>query len=157
MKPPKKAARKPTPAAKTPRFSDEEVAAMKERVEELKAESRRSRSASAPDGEHDLLAKIAALAQPDRAIAERLHALIKAAAPHLEPKTWYGMPAWARNGSVVCYFQSSAKFKTRYSTLGFSDKAKLDEGRMWPTVFALAELTPVEEARITALLKKALS
>jgi uncharacterized protein YdhG (YjbR/CyaY superfamily) len=145
------------PARKATGFTAEERAAMKERVEELKAESARSRTASKTDGDSGLLAKIAALPQPDRAMAERLHAIVKANAPSLSPKTWYGMPAYARDGNVVCFFQSSRKFKTRYATLGFSDKANLDEGRMWPTAFALKELTPAEEAKIAALLKKALS
>ncbi len=144
-------------AKKAAGFTAEEQAAMKERVQELKAEASRSRSANKADGESDLLAKIAALPQPDRAMAERLHAIVKANAPSLSPKTWYGMPAYSKDGNVVCFFQGSAKFKTRYSTLGFSDKANLDEGRMWPTAFALKELTPAEEAKIAALLKKALS
>jgi uncharacterized protein YdhG (YjbR/CyaY superfamily) len=126
-------------------FTDEERAAMKERVQEMKADA----------GEGDLLAKIAALPQPDRAMAERLHAIIKASAPQLSPKTWYGMPAYAKDGNVICFFQSASKFKTRYATLGFSDKANLDDGRMWPVTFALKELTAAEEAKIVALLKKA--
>ncbi len=136
-------------------FTDEERAAMKERVEEMKAEAR-SRG-SAADGEGAVLAKIAALPNPDRAMAERLHALIKAVAPSLSPKTWYGMPAYAKEGNVVCFFQSAHKFKTRYATLGFSDKANLDEGRMWPTAFALKELTAAEEEKVGALIKKAVS
>ncbi len=144
------------PAKKSAGFTAEEQAAMKERVQELKAEANRSRTASKADGERDLLAKVAALPQPDRALAERLHAIIKTNAPSLSPKTWYGMPAYAKDGNVVCFFQSAQKFKTRYATLGFSDKANLDEGRMWPTAFALKELTPAEEATIIALLKKAL-
>ncbi len=145
------------PAKKAAGFTAEEQAAMKERVQEIKAEASRSRSASKADGERDLLAKVAALPPPDRAMAERLHAIVKANAPSLSPKTWYGMPAYAKDGNVVCFFQSAQKFKTRYATLGFSDKAKLDEGRMWPTAFALKELTPAEEAKIVALLKKAVS
>ena len=135
-------------------FTDEERAAMKERVQELKADGRRADQA---DGESAVLAKIAALPQPDRALAERLHAIIQANAPALSPKTWYGMPAYAKDGQVVCFFQSAQKFKTRYATLGFSDKANLDEGHMWPTAFALKELTAAEEAKIAALLKKAVS
>ena len=137
------AERKP---AKKGTFTDEERAAMKERVEELKA-----------DGESDVLAKIADMPEPDRAMAERLHAIIRASAPALSPKTWYGMPAYAKDGTVVCFFQSARKFKTRYATFGFSDKANLDEGVMWPTAFALKELTSAEEARIGALVKKAVS
>jgi uncharacterized protein YdhG (YjbR/CyaY superfamily) len=133
----------------------EERAAMKERVQELKAEARGGRRPDKADGEGEVLAKISALPQPDRAIGERLHALIKASAPGLSPRTWYGMPAYARDGNVVCFFQSAQKFKTRYATLGFSDKAKLDDGHMWPTAFALKELTAAEEARIVALIQKA--
>jgi len=135
-------------------FTEEERAAARERVEELKAEARRE---SRADGESDVLAKIAALPQPDRAMAERLHAIIKSTAPALSPKTWYGMPAYARDGNVVCFFQSAQKFKTRYATLGFSDKANLDEGLMWPTAFALKDLTAAEEAKVAALVKKAIS
>jgi len=130
---------------------------MKERLQELKAEARRGRNADKADGESAVLAKIAALPQPDRALGERLHAIIKATAPELSPRTWYGMPAYAKDGNVVCFFQSGQKFKTRYATLGFSDKAKLDEGNMWPNAFALKELTATEEARIVALVKKAVS
>jgi uncharacterized protein YdhG (YjbR/CyaY superfamily) len=132
-------------------FTNEEKAAMRQRVQELKA------GAGKADGESAVLAKIAEMPAPDRAIAERLHAIIKASAPVLSPKTWYGMPAYAKDGQVVCFFQSAQKFKTRYATLGFSDKAKLDDGHMWPTAFALNELTPAEEARIAALLKKAVN
>ena len=136
-------------------FSDEERAAMKERVQELKAEARRGKKA---DGESDVLAKIAEMPEPDRSMAERVHAIIKAAAPELTPKTWYGMPAYAnKDGKVVCFFQAGQKFKTRYSTFGFLDTANLDEGSMWPTGFALNELTAAEEARIAALVKKAIS
>ena len=138
-------------------FSDEEKAAMKERARELKATGRRAPRAAEPDGESDVLAKIAEMTGPDRAMAERLHAIIKASAPALSPKTWYGMPAYARDGNVVCFFQPAEKFKSRYSTLGFSDKANLDEGAMWPTSFALTELTAADEARIVALVKKAAS
>src|SRR5438309_12114691 len=138
-------------------FTDEERAAMKERARELKAEARRGPRAKDADGESDVLAKIAEMPEPDRAMAERLHAIIKASAPGLSPKTWYGMPAYAKDGNVVCFFQSAQKFKTRYATFGFSDKANLDEGAMWPTAFALKELTATEEARISALVKKAAS
>jgi uncharacterized protein YdhG (YjbR/CyaY superfamily) len=130
-------------------FTDEERAAMKERAQELKAEARRA------DGESDVLAKIAEMPKPDRAMAERLHAIIKASAPALSPKTWYGMPAYAKDGKVVCYFQSAHKFKSRYATFGFNDSANLDEGSMWPTSFALTELTATEEAKISALVRKA--
>ena len=136
-------------------FTDEERAAMKERAQELKAEARAAPDKA--DGESDVLAKIAEMPEPDRAMAERLHAIIKASAPALSPRTWYGMPAYAKDGKVVCFFQSAQKFKTRYATFGFSDKANLDEGAMWPTAFALKELTAAEEARIGALVKKAVS
>ncbi len=139
------------------RFTADERAAMKERAKELKAASRRSPRADKTDGESDVLAKIAEMAEPDRAMAERLHAIIKAAAPDLSPRTWYGMPAYAKDGNVVCFFQDAGKFKARYATLGFSDKANLDEGAMWPTAFALTELTAAGEARIAALVKKAAS
>src|SRR5712691_5913791 len=138
-------------------FTDEERAAMKERAQELKAEARRGPRAKKADAEKDVLAKIAEMPKPDRAMAERLHALLKASAPALSPKTWYGMPAYAKDGHVVCFFQSAQKFKTRYATFGFSDKANLDAGAMWPTTFALKELTSAEEARIGALVKKAVS
>jgi len=138
-------------------FTDEERAAMREYVQELKADARRGRGTGKAEGESAVLAKIAALPQPDRTMAERLHAIIKANAPALWPKTWYGMPAYAKDGNVVCFFQSAQKFKTRYATLGFSDKANLDEGHMWPTAFALKELTPADEAKIGALVKKAVS
>jgi uncharacterized protein YdhG (YjbR/CyaY superfamily) len=134
-------------------FSDEERAAMKERAQELKAEARANKDKAA--GESDVLAKIAAMPEPDRAMARRLHAIIKASTPDLSPKTWYGMPAYAKDGKVVCFFQGAFRFKTRYATLGFSDAANLDEGAMWPTSFALKELTAAEEARIAALVKKA--
>ncbi|MCZ7552076.1 MAG: hypothetical protein B6D39_08965 [Anaerolineae bacterium UTCFX2] len=136
---------------KPARFTDDEQAAMKERAQELKAE------AGKLEGEKALLAKIAEMPEPDRAMAERLHEIIKSSVPALAPKTWYGMPAYARDGKIICFFQGAQKFKTRYATLGFSDAANLDEGVMWPTAFALKELTAVEEARIGALLKKALS
>lgn len=134
-------------------FTDEELAAMKERAKEQKAEARAKKDKA--DGESDVLAKIAEMAEPDRTMAERLHALIKASAPDLAPKTWYGMPAYAKDGKIVCFFQSAAKFNTRYATLGFSDTANLDEGALWPVAFALKELTATEEARISALVKKA--
>ena len=130
---------------------------MRERIRELKADTPRGRGADKADGETAVLAKIAALPQPDRAMGERLHAIIKANAPGLSPRTWYGMPAYAKDGNVVCFFQSAQKFKTRYATLGFSDKANLDEGTMWPTYYALTEPTPDVEARITALIKTAVA
>mgnify|MGYP003407879471 CR=1 FL=1 len=136
-------------------FTDEERAAMKERAQELKAEARANKNKAA--GESDVLAKIAEMQGSDRAMAKRLHAIIKASAPALSPKTWYGMPAYAKDGKVVCFFQSAQKFNTRYATFGFSDKANLDEGAMWPTSFALKELTAAEEKKIGALLKKAVS
>jgi hypothetical protein len=137
------------------RFTDEEVAAMKQHAQELKVAARRGPSASAADGESDVLAKIAEMTKSDRVMAERLHALVKASAPTLSSRTWYGMPAYAKDGKVVCFFQSGQKFKTRYATLGFSDAANLDEGVMWPTSFALRELNAAEEARIGALVKRA--
>jgi uncharacterized protein YdhG (YjbR/CyaY superfamily) len=136
-------------------FTDEEQAAMKERAKELKAEARANKKKA--DGERDVLDKIAEMPEPDRTMAKRLHAIIKASAPALSPKTWYGMPAYAKDGTVVCFYQSAQKFKTRYATLGFSDKANLDEGAMWPVAFALKELTATEEARIIELVKKAVS
>ena len=140
------------PGKKSKGFTNEERAAMRERAQELKAASRRGGKA---DGESDVLAKIAEMPKSDRVIAERLHALIKASAPALSPRTWYGMPAYAKDGKVVCFFQSAQKFKARYATLGFSDKANLDDGHMWPSAFALKQLTASEEKRITALVKKA--
>ena len=137
-------------SAKKPKgFTDEERAAMKERARELKAEAQRA------DGESAVLAKIAEMQGPDRAMAERLHEIIKASAPVLSPKTWYGMPAYAKDGKVVCFLQSAEKFNTRYATFSFSDKANLDEGAMWATSFALKELDAAEEARIGALVKRA--
>ena len=130
-------------------FTDEERLAMKERIQELKADK--------ADGESAVLAKIAAMREPDRALGKRLHAIIRATAPALSPKLWYGMPAYAKDDKVVCFFQSAQKFNTRYATLGFSDKANLDEGALWPTAFALKKLTATEEARIDALVKKAVS
>jgi uncharacterized protein YdhG (YjbR/CyaY superfamily) len=138
-------------------FTEEERAAMRERAQELKAAARGGPGAGKASDESAVLAKIAAMAAPDRTLGERLHAIIKANAPGLSPKLWYGMPAYARDGNVVCFFQDAQKFKARYATLGFSDKAKLDEGHMWPTSFALKELTPADEARIAALVKKAVS
>ena len=135
-----------------PGFTEEEKAAARERVRELRARSR----TGAADGERDVLGKIATMHGSDRVLAEGLHAILKREAPTLAPKTWYGMPAYARDGQVVCYFRPAEKFKTRYATLGFSDEASLDDGRMWPTDFALVELTATEDARITALLKLAL-
>ena len=138
-------------AKKATGFTAEERAAMKERARELKAEARGA------DGERAVLEKIAEMPEPDRAMAERVHAIVKAAAPDLSPKTWYGMPAYAKDGKVVCFFQSAHKFKARYATLGFSDTASLDEGAMWPVAFALKELTAAEERKIAALVKKAVS
>ncbi len=136
-------------------FTDEERAAMKERAQELKAEARANKDKA--EGESAVLAAIAAMSEPDRSLGERLHAIIKASAPALSPKTWYGMPAYAKDGKVVCFFQSAQKFKTRYATFGFMHEANLDEGAMWPTAFALTELTAAEEARISTLVKKAVS
>ncbi len=153
MKPAQKSAKSPKSTAAASKkfkgFTDEEREAMKERIRELKADK--------VDGESAVLAKIAQMPEPDRAMGERLHAIIKATAPALSPRLWYGMPAYARDGGVVCFFQPAQKFKTRYATLGFSDKAYLDEGEMWPTTFALKGLTAAEEARIGALVKKAVS
>jgi uncharacterized protein YdhG (YjbR/CyaY superfamily) len=146
-----KSATSTTTGRKSKGFTAEERAAMRERSQELKAEARKA------DGEKALLAKIAEMPEPDRVMAERLHALIKASAPDLSPKTWYGMPAYAKDGKVVCYFQSADKFKSRYATFGFSDTANIDEGAMWPTSFALKKLTAADEARIRALVKKAVS
>src|SRR6267378_1735033 len=126
-------------------FTDEERAAMKERAQELKAEARRGPRAKKADGESDVLAKIAEMPEPDRAMGERLHAVIKASAPVLSPRLWYGMPAYAKDGKVVCFFQPAQKFNTRYATFGFSDAANLDEGAMWPTAFALTEVTAAVE------------
>jgi uncharacterized protein YdhG (YjbR/CyaY superfamily) len=136
-------------------FTDEERAAMKERAQELKAAARADKDKA--EGESAVLAKIAEMQEPDRTLAERLHAIIKASAPALSPKTWYGMPAYAKDGKVVCFFQSAQKFNTRYATLGFSDTANLDEGDLWPVAFALKDLTAAEEAMIGALVKKAVS
>jgi uncharacterized protein YdhG (YjbR/CyaY superfamily) len=133
------------------KFTKEERAAMKDRVQELKSAGREA------DGESEVLAKLAEMSGSDRAIGERLHAIIKASAPELSPRTWYGMPAYSKDGSVVCFFQPGQKFKTRYVTLGFSDKAKLDDGNLWPTSYALTKLTAADEARVAALVKKAVS
>src|SRR5439155_529894 len=138
-------------------FTDEERAAMKEYLQEKKVSAGRGPRADKADGESAVLAKIAEMREPDRAMGKRLHAIIKASAPALSPRTWYGMPAYAKDGEVVCFFQPAQKFKTRYATFGFSDAANLDEGAMWPVAFALKELTPTEEARISALVKKAVS
>lgn len=143
------------PAQKSDGFSAEERAAMKERARELKAEERSNKDKAA--GEADVLAVIAEMPHADRVIAERLHELIKAVAPDLAPKTWYGMPAYAKDGKVVCFFQSAGKFKTRYATLGFAETANLDEGAMWPTAFALKQLTDAEADKISALIKRAAS
>jgi uncharacterized protein YdhG (YjbR/CyaY superfamily) len=145
------------PSKRSKGFTDDERAAMKERAAELKAEARRGSRAGKADGERDVLAKIAEMQGSDRAMAKRLHAIIKASAPSLSPKTWYGMPAYAKDGKVVCFFQGAQKFKSRYATFGFNDPANLDDGAMWPTSFALKELTPATEARIGALVKKAVS
>ncbi|KKR51018.1 MAG: hypothetical protein UT84_C0003G0013 [Candidatus Curtissbacteria bacterium GW2011_GWA1_40_16] len=136
-------------------FSDEERVAMQQRARELAAEAKSNKNKA--QGESDVLAAIAAMSEPDRSIAKRLHALIKKTAPTLSPKTWYGFPAYAKDDKVVCFFQYAGKFKTRYATLGFNDTAKLDEGNMWPVAFALAKLTPAEEAKIAALVNKAVS
>ena len=136
-------------------FTDEERSAMKERAREVKSSTRRSPRASEADGERDLLEKISEMREPDRAMAERIHAIVTANAPDLAPRTWYGMPAYAKDGNVVCFFQPAQKFKARYSTLGFNDKAHLDDGTMWPVAYALTELTAADEARIAALVKKA--
>jgi uncharacterized protein YdhG (YjbR/CyaY superfamily) len=152
------AKRTTTASKKSKTFTDEERAAMKERAQEVKAEARRrSRADKDADAEKAVLAKIAEMPEPDRATATRVHEIVKASAPALSPKTWYGMPAYAKEGKVVCFFQSADKFKSRYATLGFSDEAKLDQGAMWPTSFALKELTAAEEAKIGKLVKKALS
>jgi hypothetical protein len=154
----RKSAKSTTAIGKTFKgFWDEERVAMKERVQEQKAAKRRSPRADKADGESAVVAKIAEMPQPDRALGERLHALIKASAPALSPRLWYGMPAYAKDGKVVCFFQSAQKFKTRYATLGFMHEANLDDGAMWPTAFALKKLTAAEEARIGALVKKAVS
>src|SRR6202030_3548067 len=153
-----KSAKSTTATGKTSKgFTDEERAAMRERAQELKAPARPDPRAGKADEESAVLEKIAAMPEPDRTMGERLHTIIKASAPGLSSRLWYGMPAYAKDGNVVCFFQNAQKFKTRYATFGFSDKAKLDEGAMWPTAFALKELTSAEEARIVALVKKAVS
>ena len=158
MKDMKTSAKSSTAKAKASKvFTDEERLAIVERAKEVKAAARRGSSAGKADEESAVLAKIAAMQAPDRALAERLHAIIKSSAPVLSPKLWYGMPAYARDGKVVCFFQDARKFKTRYATLGFNDAANLDEGAMWPVAFALKKLTASEEARISALVKKAVS
>jgi uncharacterized protein YdhG (YjbR/CyaY superfamily) len=144
-----------TTGSKTKGFTEEEKGAMKERVKELKAEARATKDRA--EGESDVLAKIAEMPASDRAMAEGLHRLIKASAPVLSPKTWYGMPAYAKDGKIVCFFQAADKFKARYATFGFMDTAKLDHGAMWPVSFALTKLTAADEARIGALVKKAVS
>ncbi|WP_137988791.1 iron chaperone [Streptomyces vilmorinianum] len=138
-------------------FTDEERSAIKERAKEVRASARRGPRAAKADPETEVLAKIAEMPEADRVLAERIHAIVKADAPDLSPKLWYGMPAYAKNGKVVCFFQSAQKFKTRYATLGFSDQAELDEGTMWPTSYALTKLTADDEARIGALIKNAVS
>ena len=138
-------------------FSAEERAAMKAYVEEKKAAARRGTRTSKADGEADVLAALAAMSDADRALGERIHAIVKANAPELTPRTWYGMPAYARDGKVVLFFKSAAKFNSRYATLGFEEAAQLDEGRMWPTSYALTQLTPADEERIAALVRQAVS
>jgi uncharacterized protein YdhG (YjbR/CyaY superfamily) len=156
MTDPKKSAKSTTATGKTyDGFTDEERGAMKERAKELKAEARADKDRA--EGERAVLAKIAEMPEPDRVLAERLHAIVKASAPALSPKTWYGMPAYAKDGKIVCFFTSADKFKSRYATFGFNDSANLDDGTMWPTSFALTELTAADEARIGALVKKATS
>ncbi len=151
-----KSATRTTAAGKTSRgFTDEERAAMKARAAELKAEERASKNRA--EGERDVLAAIAAMKEPDRVMAKRLHAIIEATAPNLWPKTWYGMPAYAKDGKVVCFFKSAGKFNSRYATFGFEEAANLDEGAMWPTSYALKELSAADEARIGLLVKKAAS
>ena len=154
----RKSARPTTATGKTSEgFTDEERAAMKERARELKAAARRGPRAGKADGERDVLAKLAEMPEADRALGERLHAVIKASAPALSPRLWYGMPAYAKDGKVVCFFQAAQKFNSRYATFGFNDAANLDDGAMWPTSFALTELTADNEAKIGALVKKAVS
>jgi len=156
-KPTKAATRNAETGAPTGAFTDEERAAMRERARETKRDARPSSRASKADGARDVVAKIAEMAEPDRIIGERLHAIITTVAPELSPKLWYGMPAYARDGRIVCFFQCARKFKTRYATLGFTDAANLDEGPLWPTAFAVVDLTEDVEARIGALVKKAVS
>ncbi|MDQ1695684.1 MAG: hypothetical protein QOJ03_1037 [Frankiaceae bacterium] len=159
----KKTAKKATrPAAKRTSdrsggFTADERAAMKERAQELKAASRRSGKASKEDGERDVLEKIATMPEPDRGMAGRLHAIVTSTAPDLVPRTWYGMPAYSKDGDVLCFFQAASKFKSRYAMFGFSDKANLDDGSVWPTYYALKKLTATEEKKLAALVKKAIS
>jgi uncharacterized protein YdhG (YjbR/CyaY superfamily) len=158
MKDAQKPGKSTTAKAKTYEgFTDEERGAMKDRAQEMKAAARRGPRGAKADGESELLAKIAEMTEPDRVMAERLHAVIKASAPALSPRTWYGMPAYAKDGKIVCFFQPAQKFKTRYATFGFNDPAHLDEGTMWPVAFALTELTAATEARIGELVQKAVS
>ncbi len=158
MKDTQKSAKRTAATDKTSEgWTDEERAAMKERAQELKAEGRRGPRAAKVDGERAVLEKLAELPDADRVLGERLHAIVKASAPALSPRTWYGMPAYAKDGKVVCYFTPASKFKERYATFGFNAEANLDEGNMWPTSFALKKLTAADEARIAALVKKAVS
>jgi uncharacterized protein YdhG (YjbR/CyaY superfamily) len=158
MKDTPKSAKSATAVDKTStRFTAEERAAMKERAKELKADARRGSRAADVDTEQEVLAKIAEMPEADRVMAERIHAIVKASAPSLSPRLWYGMPAYAKDGKVVCHFQDAHKFKSRYATFGFSDQANLDDGAMWPVAFALTKLTAADEARIGALVKKAVS
>src|SRR2546430_7888220 len=158
MKDTQKSAKSTTAKTKTSgAFTGEERAAMKERAREERATARRGPRGAKADGQSDVLAKIAEMRETDRAMAERIHAIVKASAPALSPRTWYGMPAYAKDGKVVCFFQSGQKFKTRYATFGFQDKANLDEGAIWPVAFALTKLTAADEARIGALVKRAVS
>jgi uncharacterized protein YdhG (YjbR/CyaY superfamily) len=158
MKDTQKSAESTTATDQTPEgWTDEERAAMKTRAQELKAEARRGPRAGKADEESAVLAKIAEMPEPDRAMAERIHAIVKAAAPDLSPRTWYGMPAYAKDGKVLCFFTPASKFKERYATFGFNATANLDDGTMWPTSFALTELTAADEATIAALVKKAVS
>jgi len=158
MKDTQKPAKGTTASGKTSGgFTDDERAAMKEHSQELKTAARRGARAAQADGESDVLAKIAEMGEPDRALGERLHAIITASVPALSARTWYGMPAYAKDGKIVCFFQPAQKFKSRYATLGFNDAANLDEGAMWPVAYALTELTAADEARIGALVKKAVS
>jgi uncharacterized protein YdhG (YjbR/CyaY superfamily) len=157
MKDTQKSAKSTTATKTFEGFTDEERAAMKERAQELKTTARRGSRGGKADAESDVLAKIAEMPESDRTMAERIHAIIKASAPSLAPRLWYGMPAYAKDGKVLCFFQSAEKFKSRYATFGFDDSANLDEGAMWPTAFALTELTAAEESRIVELVKKAVS
>jgi uncharacterized protein YdhG (YjbR/CyaY superfamily) len=146
-----------TTSEKSTRFTDEERAAMRERARELKTARSRGSRADKADGEREVLAKIAEMTPADRVLAERIHAIVKASVPDVSPRLWYGMPAYARNGKIICHFQDSRKFKTRYATLGFSDQANLDDGNMWPNAYALMKLTPADETRIGELVKQAVS